>query len=400
MSRRFTFSSLLLLSLITSLSSCVLPVFRYALERWQPESYAVMIFYKDSLKSTDSVQTRAIEQLRNPSHFANIEVFYVNVNAMDSSFMPIWDQIKTDDLPIASIIFPYLLGITKPIWTGKLDPLTIKKYTDSPARKEVSKRLRSGESSVWVMVESGNKKADRDAKKLIEREFRKLEKKLKLSKITDENRPSWFNPDAGPALKIKFSIVTVSREDIAEKEFVSLLLKGNEALLTENTQDALFFPIFGQGRALDAVHGDSLNPENIESLCSFIIGECSCTVKEQNPGFDLLMSEDWSDLIQRPLYVPDTLPQLTGIGAFVSAQKDSVSQDSTTLKNNDTGFVKTSIDDTSTKISKVEPANTLNEKEGNGAKVNGTSKYIVLGSILGLIVIVGLLTFAILRKKK
>ena len=32
----------------------------------------------------------------------------------------------------------------------------------------------------------------------------------------------------------------------------------------------------------------------MEDLTLFLSGACSCQVKEQNPGFDLLLSADWN----------------------------------------------------------------------------------------------------------
>ncbi|NBU42089.1 MAG: hypothetical protein EBS51_15080 [Planctomycetia bacterium] len=43
--------------------------------------------------------------------------------------------------------------------------------------------------------------------------------------------------------------------------------------------------------------GRGITPENIEDAHTFITGACSCVVKEQNPGFDLLLDVDWAAVV-------------------------------------------------------------------------------------------------------
>jgi hypothetical protein len=39
-----------------------------------------------------------------------------------------------------------------------------------------------------------------------------------------------------------------------------------------------------------------LEPQVIEQAAKFLCGACSCLVKEQNPGFDLLLTSDWDSI--------------------------------------------------------------------------------------------------------
>ena len=49
-----------------------------------------------------------------------------------------------------------------------------------------------------------------------------------------------------------------------------------------------------RGVVLHALVGRGITPENIEDAHTFITGACSCVVKEQNPGFDLLLEPQLS----------------------------------------------------------------------------------------------------------
>jgi len=59
----------------------------------------------------------------------------------------------------------------------------------------------------------------------------------------------------------------------------------------------LIVPVFGRGRALEVIPAPQVNADLIHDLTEYLCGACSCQVKEQNPGFDLLLSTDWNDAI-------------------------------------------------------------------------------------------------------
>ena len=61
--------------------------------------------------------------------------------------------------------------------------------------------------------------------------------------------------------------------------------------------DPIVFPVFGRGRALLPLIGAGITEKNIQDAAAFLVGPCSCQVKELNPGFDLLLSADWDSLL-------------------------------------------------------------------------------------------------------
>jgi hypothetical protein len=85
-------------------------------------------------------------------------------------------------------------------------------------------------------------------------------------------------------------------------------------------KEPMAFPVFGRGRVLYAVVGQGISADTIRKASSFIAGPCSCQVKEQNPGFDLLLSCDWDELvgetfISEPIPEGDSEPKLLTIPA-------------------------------------------------------------------------------------
>jgi hypothetical protein len=51
--------------------------------------------------------------------------------------------------------------------------------------------------------------------------------------------------------------------------------------------------------------GAGITAENVHDSAACLVGACSCEVKELNPGFDLLLSGNWDDLLtQAGVVVP------------------------------------------------------------------------------------------------
>jgi hypothetical protein len=76
------------------------------------------------------------------------------------------------------------------------------------------------------------------------------------------------------------------------------MLIHSESDLAERTEP-MVFPVYGRGRALWGLIGPGITASNIRDSASFLVGACSCEVKEQNPGFDLLLAADWDELLSQ-----------------------------------------------------------------------------------------------------
>jgi hypothetical protein len=53
--------------------------------------------------------------------------------------------------------------------------------------------------------------------------------------------------------------------------------------------------VFGRGRVLGAWPAHGFGDAQIEEVCLFLLGACSCQVKNLNPGWDLLLRVDWDE---------------------------------------------------------------------------------------------------------
>ena len=148
---------------------------------------------------------------------------------------------------------------------------------------------------MWVLLECGDPAKDDKAAALLKAQIEAMPKALKLPVVDDATAEEILAAPGRPAPRIEFSLIRLSRKNAAEQGLVSMLLHTEEDL--PGLDEAMAFPVFGRGRALEALVGKGITEDNIKQSCAFLIGACSCEVKRINPGRDLLMSMDWERAI-------------------------------------------------------------------------------------------------------
>jgi hypothetical protein len=293
---------------IRQVHSCSAPVFRYALERWKPDAYKGIYIYRDEISEKDRALLDQLKQVAsNPDYPLNLLLREVDVNTFSEEKLV--DLLKgpiPDSLPALAIWYPGQMGKSLPLWVTPPTQSFIRTLIDSPKRREMAESLINGDSVVWVFIPSGNARKDERAKALIQQQ-------LDVALQTYSKTPFTVLSGAKQKkLSYGFPILTLSPEDPAERIFVDLLLK-SEPDLYEHTDEPMVFPVFGRGRVLGCLFGDYITEKNIREASAFLVGSCSCEVKELNPGVDLLMAAPW-DMVVMNSFVEDTpLPELTGV---------------------------------------------------------------------------------------
>ena len=288
--------------------ACDVPVFRYALERWRADPYEVIVFHRGVLIEEDRI---LVDGLRHPSTPANVLIRLADLNApVDEATRKLWEAQTASELPRAVIRYPKKGPSREPVWSERLRSVDVETLLDSPARREIARRILAGASAVWIMLESGRRERDDALAELLSTQLRKMEEVLELpaplSGAADEQRDL--------DLPIRFSMLRLSRTDPRERLLVRMLLHCEWDL--EFSSEPMAFPVFGRGRVLYALVGDGIDEENIRQACSFILGACSCEVKDLCPGTDLLMSVDWEGMLAGQVLVSEEAPPLVGLSEF------------------------------------------------------------------------------------
>ena len=290
--------------------ACNVPVFRYALERWEPDPYLVIVFHNGQLTEQQAAFVTAVEETSKEG-LANLLVSKVDLSGKVPEHMEaLWKEQTNATVPWLVVKYPPPLGIPQPVWAGPLNSEIVKTLIDSPARREIARNLLEGKTAVWLLVESGNNKRDTALVRMLDTESRKLEKTLEFPE------PDPFDPPMSTNLisRIAFSTVRISRSDPAEQMLIRMLVNVDPELAA--TTEEMLFPVFGRGRALPPAIGKDIREDVINAMAEFMTGPCSCQVKEMNPGFDLLVAANWNAIFEGVEFEQPELPPLVSLSQF------------------------------------------------------------------------------------
>jgi hypothetical protein len=293
-------------------TACNVPVFRYALERWEADPYEIVVFHREPLTAESQKLVGAMEKAGQDG-LANLTVMRVDLTGeMSQPLRTLWNAQENPAPPWMVVRYPRHLEIERSVSAGPLSAETARTLLKSPARRDISQKLLRGDAVVWLLLECGNQKLDDQARQLVEAESRKLQQTLVLPE------PSPLDPpmDADLPLKIAFSTVRVARADPAERMLVNMLLNWNTNLTAAT--EAMLFPVFGRGRVVPPAIGQEIQAEAIREMAEFLTGPCSCQVKEMNPGYDLLLSANWSSLVGHPEARLQEPPPLVSMAQFAA----------------------------------------------------------------------------------
>ncbi|HEY3323405.1 MAG TPA: hypothetical protein VGP72_23315 [Planctomycetota bacterium] len=301
-----------LLCVSAGVNACSVPVFRYALERFDASLYRAVVFTNGPLSPKQKELADALKTLAaGENAAANVEIEIVDLSAPGAE-KPEWTPSAGTPLPWLVVGYPNG-KLSQPAWAGPFETEAVRGLFDSPARREIVSRLLKGDSAVFLLLEGGNKKEDDAAEALLKKSTEEMQKTLKLPEVDDDEGPQRLMADL--PLKIAFSILRISANDPAEKLFAQTLLNSREP---DKQPRPVVFPIFGRGHALADLAGERLSAETLAEAGEFICGACTCTYKEQMPGLDLLVAADWKALGSGKV-VQDVPPALRGLPALAEA---------------------------------------------------------------------------------
>jgi hypothetical protein len=340
MNARTTTVCLFLLVTAAVAEACQVPVFRYALERWQPDHYQLVIVHDGNLTSEEQADVTYLEEnLVGPNGpMINLRFEALDLAKEKKQFAR-WKKLHSDQNASVSIhlFFPFeaFEQDTNPIWNGDFTRNNINQILDSPARRELVKRILAGDSAVWFFLETGNQKEDDKLFKTLEKYAKIAEKEISVPEgVIQQSALDDPSLLLGPGdeenilessvpLKIAFSILRLSRKDPQEAILRSMLLHLEDDLLDKEMENKpMLFPAFGKGRVLPPLIGAGISEENALADCGYLCGACSCQVKNQNPGMDILVKADWWTALEGSSVIAEKeLPPLTGVEDLIAANE-------------------------------------------------------------------------------
>ncbi|MHB8971299.1 MAG: hypothetical protein ACYC4N_12705 [Pirellulaceae bacterium] len=274
-----------------SAAGCDTPVYRYAMYRWFPAPYELYYFYDGQPDVEGAKIQAAVEAItKNVKPAVNLAFLPVDVQkdkeltGVPPDVKDAWAKRSPQQTPWYLISSPVGMHILD----GAMAEADVASLIDSPVRQEIGALLEQGQAGVYLLLTGDNAPANEAA----EKEIRGVVDDVAAGKI-DLNAvlQTPADGDAPQPPATTFGFLKLARNDAAEKWLIDCLLALEPDL--RNTAEPQVFLVYGRGRALFSCLGKGIQRGNLIQDVEFISGACSCTVKEQNPGVDLLIRYDW-----------------------------------------------------------------------------------------------------------
>lgn len=141
--------------------------------------------------------------------------------------------------------------------------------TTSPLRRKIALELMSGKLCVMLYLTSDNKAKD-------EKGLKEIESALSGSPFRDV-----------------ITLIPMSRNSMDESQFVNMLLNVESDL--KSIPEPMLFGIFGRFKALEPLVANGITSENVNLLINFLTADCSCLIKDNLPGTDILFTNKWEN---------------------------------------------------------------------------------------------------------
>ncbi len=330
-----------------SANACSTPVYRYAMYRWFPAPYTVFYFHKSEPNEADVKLHEAIEAYADydQEEPANIDLVRMDLNKdpelkrLPPFLRKAWEKDNDGSLPAYMLVSP--LGDN--MHRGKLDLAELKSMVKSSARDQIVKMLAEGRTCVYVMLtcsdKAKNAAAEAAAQKAIkvvasgDVEFYDGELPYfdQLDEEDDDAKEGEEKQEEKKASKHSIGWLKVDRQNETERWLVRSLLTVEYDLA--EIDEPMVFAVFGRGRALPPYLGKGVTEDNLLDYFAEVTGACSCTVKDQNPGMDLLIKNDWDAVAEAMAQryssdegaegtISDLFPQLIVPGGDVDKPQD------------------------------------------------------------------------------
>ena len=265
---------------------CDVPVFEYALKLWPADAYEATVLHSDQPLALETIAALKADKTANlvvrETRLIEPTADADNNHTAESSYAD----------PVLTIRYPVREGTRQTIWSGKITPGIAAHWLESPVRQTLIRNLKSGSAGVWVLLESGNKQLDEAAFNLLNKELDYLQRVMLLPGPSDED-DQFADNDLNPVAPV-FVRMRLSQNDPREEPLVNMLL-GSEPDLASRRNEPMIFPIYGRGLILHAMVGAGINANTIAEAAGFLAGPCSCEVKSQNPGLEILLSTEWEE---------------------------------------------------------------------------------------------------------
>lgn len=265
--------------------SCDIPVWQYALNNWGQDVYTVYRLHSGALARGDAAVDAAIVRAAEAGG-ANIGYEAVDFQGLSDVSAQAGEvarwyreaRLKAEGeareggaAGLAPLPAPPLHVVVNPrgavVAARRLDMDDVRRLLDSPARAALCEQLAQESGGALLVLTGDDEQENRRVTELVQ---------AAVAQAT-EKRP--------------LSSVEVRRDDPREDLFVAQLLSLEPDLA--DIPSVMVFAVFGRSHAMEPYIGRGVTAEGVTQMVDFLCGPCTCQIKENGGGMDLLTSFDW-----------------------------------------------------------------------------------------------------------
>ena len=222
----------------TTSLACNIPVFRYALERWQSDDYQVVVFANGAIDiESSNPLARALRQSD-----CNANCSYSDLTHQDAPHREVLQKAggrPTDDHPYYVVLGPHQQGQSSIALHGVLSSDSASLVPTSPARQELSRRLLAGHAIVWLVLQTPDQDRNRTVSGRLRKAIAAIEGEIDLPEGI--GLPGSELHSEVPLL-LEFSMLEIEHDDQREAFLRQQLGRSQD--------EPVVVPVFGRGRGV------------------------------------------------------------------------------------------------------------------------------------------------------
>lgn len=226
--------------------ACTTKVSEWVLLNSLPNQYSLIYFHKNQIDEKARLENIRIKQDIAPANIRFKDIIKEDVNQ-----------------PY------YALYYENRLFSRYSDLTEMNNLISSPLRSMIATELKAGKLCVMLFLKTGIREKDDDRLQIVKKAI-----------------------ESSPFGKI-ITIIELNRNDKAEDHFVTNLLNVESDLKT--ISEPMLFGIFGRFKALEPLLANGITEESLNLMINFLTSDCSCLIKDDLPGTDMLYINNWEN---------------------------------------------------------------------------------------------------------
>ncbi len=303
-------------------TACNTPVFRYAMYNWPTAPYYVFYFHHGQIADEDKAINKKIDALQTADTPTNVVLEAVDLSKEDAleRFPKVVQEAHKRHAKGQEPLYLVYSSWGVEQFAGRLDKKTLAAMIGSPMRKQICDAFSKKSAAVFLIVTGPDEKANKRAEKAVAEVValgaagkipvagtetfgyseQYMPEKDETEDDKDQNKDDQKKPEPDKEEedpnRLKLGVLKLDRSDPAERWLTGMLMSVESDLqeyVDKHPKEPLVFAVYGRGRAMPPYVGKGITAENLADCTAFLAGACSCMVKDQNPGKDLLIQCNW-----------------------------------------------------------------------------------------------------------